>query len=228
MFLTLVISAILILALGQFTDVDLLIEDYYYDTQLQKFPWKSSWFARDFMHGTVKNIIIKSGYLLILFLLVDALKPWEKMTDFVRKRLRFVALASVLIPALIRVLKQFSVLHCPLSVDRYGGSAPFLRLLQEIPPGLQAGHCFPAAHATVGLWLASLCVFFLPHKPKRAAGVFLAGLSVGLVLGWVQQMRGEHFLFHTLWAAWLASSYIFFMLLVFADQYLLIERKGGQ
>lgn len=27
----------------------------------------------------------------------------------------------------------------------------------------------------------------------------------GLFLGWVQQLRGAHFLTHTLWSAWVAS-----------------------
>jgi membrane-associated PAP2 superfamily phosphatase len=28
--------------------------------------------------------------------------------------------------------------------------------------------------------------------------VYSSGLGAGLILGWVQQMRGAHFLFHTL------------------------------
>lgn len=148
---------------------------------------------------------------------VDAIFHCKIICPFVRARLRFLALASILVPTVIRAIKQYSVLHCPWSIDRYGGSAPFLRLLDRVPEGLQAGHCFPAGHATVGLWLAALCIFWLPHKPKTAIAVFLFGLGVGLILGWVQQMRGAHFLFHTLWAAWLASLVISLMLLVFAN-----------
>lgn len=213
-FLALLFSAIVILILGQWTNVDLMIEDYYYDPLTQTFPWKSTWFARDLMHGYVKNVIIKSGYLLLLIVILDAVFRLRFINDFSRARLRFVAIASVLIPTVIRGIKEYSVLHCPWTVDRYGGSAPFLRLLDHVPEGVQAGQCFPAGHATVGLWLAALCVFWLPHKPRVAVGIFFAGLSVGLILGWVQQMRGAHFLFHTLWAAWLASLVIMVMLIV--------------
>lgn len=209
----LAVSAVLMLLIGQFTDIDLMIEDYYYDEELKTFPWLKSWFAKDLMHGYVKNVIIKSGYLLLLVVALDAIRPWKKITPFVRSRLRFVATASLLVPTIVRAVKQFSVLHCPWTVDRYGGTEPFLRLLDHVPEGMQVGHCFPAGHATVGLWLAALCVFWLPHKPRVAVGVFSAGLSVGLVLGWVQQMRGAHFLFHTLWAAWLASLVILVMLM---------------
>lgn len=213
--LVLAVSAVLILLIGQFTDIDLLIEDYYYDKELRTFPWLYSWFARDLMHGYVKNVIIKSGYLLLLVVALDAIRPWQKIRPFIRSRLRFVALASLLVPFIVRGVKQFSVLHCPWTVDRYGGTEPFLRLLDHVPEGMKVGHCFPAGHATVGLWLAALCVFWLPHKPGVALGVFSAGLSVGLALGWAQQMRGAHFLFHTLWAGWLASLVILLML-VFA------------
>lgn len=221
--LVLAVSAVMLLLLGQYTDIDLRIEDYYYDEQLQAFPWLDSWFAKDLMHGYVKNVIIKSGYLVLLVVAWDFLRPWRRMTPFVRSRLRFVAAASLLVPTIVRGVKQFSVLHCPWTVDRYGGTEPFLRLLDHVPEAMKVGHCFPAGHATVGLWLASIGVFWLPHRPRAALAVFGAGLSVGLVLGWVQQMRGAHFLFHTLWAAWLASLVILLML-VFAHNIMTEEK----
>ncbi|CAG0980039.1 hypothetical protein MTYP_01708 [Methylophilaceae bacterium] len=225
-FAALIISAVLMVLLGQFTDVDLMIEDHYYNEELKVFPWKNTWFARDLMHGSVKNVIIKSGYLVILTVLIDLIFRFRKITPFLRLRLRFLALSSLLVPASIRAIKEYSVLHCPWSVDRYGGTAPFLRLLDHVPEGVRSGQCFPAGHATVGLWLAALCVFWLPHKPRVALGVFFAGLSVGLVLGWVQQMRGAHFLFHTLWAAWLASLVIVLMMMAFAHKLFLEEKQA--
>jgi len=81
-----------------------------------------------------------------------------------------------------------------------------------LPNGVAAGHCFPAGHATVGLWLAAFLIFWLPDQPKKALVVFCSGIALGFILGWVQQMRGAHFLFHTLWSAWLASLIILVML----------------
>jgi membrane-associated PAP2 superfamily phosphatase len=139
-------------------------------------------------------------------------KPWRFISGWLRLRLRFVAIASLLISTPITIFKHFSVLHCPWDESRYGGLAPFLRLFDAAPNAMQAGHCFPAGHATVGLWLAALCVFWLPHKPKMACAVFIAGLSAGFALGWVQQMRGAHFLFHTLWSTWFTCVIIALML----------------
>ncbi len=223
--LALAVIAILMLCVGQMSNIDLLIEDYYFDAAQGIFPWDKSWFADRLMHGYVKNVIIRIGYLILLIVALDSLRPWRIISPFVRARLRFVALASVLVPTTIRSIKQFSVLHCPQGIDRYGGDRPFIRLLDSVPDGIKYGHCFPAGHATVGLWLAAFCVFWLPHKPRTALFVFFIGLSVGFILGWVQQMRGMHFLFHTLWAAWLASLVILLMLLVFADKLFEQEEK---
>ncbi|MBK1684763.1 hypothetical protein [Rhodoferax fermentans] len=44
---------------------------------------------------------------------------------------------------------------------------------------------------------------------------FCGGLSVGLTMGWVQQMRGMHFLSHTLATAWLSTVLLFAMLSIF-------------
>jgi membrane-associated PAP2 superfamily phosphatase len=198
--------------IGQLTDIDLRIEDYYFNFSTHKFDWNHTWFAKQLMHGYVKYVITDIGRLLILVVVLDLIYPWRIISQWLRYRLRFVAIAALIIPAIATMGKHFSALHCPAGVDRYGGLAPFLRLFDAIPNAMQAGHCFPAGHATVGLWLAALCVFWLPHNPKNALAVFLAGLSVGFGFGWVQQMRGEHFLFHTLWSVWIAAFVVLLML----------------
>lgn len=210
--LMLIVSGLFILLVGQFTDIDLLIEDYYFDASKQIFPWANSWFADDFMHVYLKKVIVFSGYFLYLILIIHFIKPFKYLNTFVKVRLQFIAIASLLIPLIVRLIKGRSVLECPWNIDRYGGTSPFIRLLDPIPLGTEIGHCFPAGHATVGIWLAAICVFWLPRQPKTALKVFFIGISVGFFMGWVQQMRGAHFLFHTLWTSWLASLVILSML----------------
>lgn len=214
----LTVSLLLILFIGQYTNLDLIIQDYYYDAAQKIFPWDKTWFAHYFMHDYVKAFIIRSGQLLLLVMLIDTVKKWSKISEFTRVRLRLIALSSLLVPAAVRTIKEFSILHCPFEIDRYGGDTPFIRLLDNIPEVIKAGHCFPAGHATTGLWLASICVFWLPHDTKKASIAFFAGLSVGFILGWVQQMRGHHFLFHTLWSSWIASFIIVILLFTFSRQ----------
>ncbi|MES3022492.1 MAG: hypothetical protein V4857_13010 [Pseudomonadota bacterium] len=56
------------------------------------------------------------------------------------------------------------------------------------------------------MWLVSLCVFFLPHRPRAALWMARAALLPGFALGWLQQLRGAHFLTHTLWSMWIACA----------------------
>jgi membrane-associated PAP2 superfamily phosphatase len=208
------LSALILMAYTQFSSLDLYIEDYYYDPQLNIFPWRSTWFAKKLMHGYVKNVIVMIGRILMLVVLLDLIFPSKIINDWYRARLRFVAFAALAVPALVSFLKQNSTLHCPWGITRYHGAEPYLRLFDAIPAGVKAGHCFPAGHATVSLWLAAFCVFWLPHNPKMALKVFCGGIGAGFALGWVQQMRGEHFLSHTLWSMWITALVITLMLMV--------------
>ncbi len=211
-YFALMLSALLVIAIGRFTNIDLIIEDYYYSPELNVFVWKNSWFANQLMHIYVKDIIIFIVLIFIGFVVIDVLRHFTFIDTWLRVRLRFAVIAAILIPTIISGLKQTSALHCPWDVRRYGGTASYLRLFDAIPANMDAGHCFPAGHASTGLWLAALCVFWLPHRPRAALVVCMAGLGAGFLLGWVQQMRGAHFLTHTLTSVWIASAIMLIML----------------
>ena len=213
--ITLIASAVAIAALAQWTDIDLWLADLYYDPVRGVFPWDKTWFARNFMHGYLKQAIVWFGFLTIAATLIDLVYPLFRKSPLHRLQWRFVALASILEPLLVRTLKASSNLHCPVGIDLYGGRAPLLRLFDTVPPEWHAGHCFPAGHASAGMWLSALAVFWLPAHPRKALAVFVGGLSVGLTMGWVQQMRGMHFLTHTLATAWLSTALLFAMLVLF-------------
>lgn len=211
----LVSGAIVILVIGQYTDLDTQLADIYFDRVHQTFPWDHSWFARDLMHGHVKKLILWFGLFLVAFAAIDLVRPFSRLAPQRRLQLRFLALASVFEPLLVRSLKESSNLHCPFSVDLYGGSQPLLRLLDAVPDVWPAGHCFPAGHASAGMWLSALAILWLPQAPRRALAVFAGGLVFGLFMGWVQQMRGMHFLSHTLATAWVSTALLMAMLVVF-------------
>lgn len=213
--LILLASALLFLWINQYTDLDLIMADRYYDPRLHDFPWRNTWFAATFMHEWLKGLIIAAGLPVLAFCLFDTIRPRVWLSPLRRTQLRIVALSSILIPFLIKLTKHHSALQCPWDLSRYGGDTPLLRLLDPIPPGWEAGHCFPAGHASSGLWLAALAVLWLPRQPVKAFIVFWCGLGVGLAMGWVQQMRGAHFLTHTLWAAWIAAALLLLLIWLF-------------
>lgn len=221
-------SAVLITVIGQYTDLDLALADLYFDQEKRVFPWNTTWFAKDFMHGWVRNALRWTGFLILAATLLDFLRPLKGISPLRRTQLRVLAIASIAEPFIVNSLKVRSNMHCPWAVDRFGGSNPFLRLLDWVPDGWQAGQCFPAGHAGTAMWLCALAVFWLPHSPRKAFYAFLAGSGAGLFLGWVQQMRGQHFLTHTLWTAWISATLLLLLITIFSRQLLSREQSPNR
>ena len=98
----LALSAVLILLLGQYTDLDLWLADLYFDPAIQRFPWDKTWFATTFMHGYVKNVLMWIGFILMAGALVDLAFPLRFLTPARRAALRISALSAFFEPLMIR------------------------------------------------------------------------------------------------------------------------------
>lgn len=203
------LCALLIFATGRCTDVDLHLADMLYDGASGSFPWRESWLTVTLSHRIFKGALTLLAFAVMGAAAFDAIWPQAVLdAPFARMRLRVVAWSALLVPVVISLLKQGSDAHCPWDLARYGGSEPYTRLFDALPPGVLPGHCFPAGHASSALWLVSLAVLWLPGRPETAWRAFGAALGFGLAIGWMQQMRGAHFLSHTLWSAWIACALV--------------------
>jgi membrane-associated PAP2 superfamily phosphatase len=201
-------TALVILWIGRATNIDLMLADALYDTGARMFRWRHAWLTETFSHTILKSFLTLAAAYFIVSAGWDAFRPSAARDALDRLRLRIVAVSAVLVPLVISMLKQASVAHCPWDLARYGGTEPYLRLFDALPFGVPPGHCLPAGHASSALWLVSLCVYWLPGRPRGARKVVLAALLLGGLLGWMQQMRGAHFLTHTLWSLWLACAIV--------------------
>lgn len=202
--LALGIAAVFLFWLNRYTSIDVALADWMFDFSKHEFRWRHTWFAAVFMHESMKIALIAFGLALLALLVVDCTILPDFLANDTRRGLRLVVASFVLVPLVISVLKSTSIHACPWDLERYGGAAPYLRLFESLPVQAVAGHCFPAGHASSGLWLASFAVFWLPRSRTLAAVGLGLGLVPGAILGWVQQMRGAHFLTHTLWSMWTA------------------------
>ncbi|NHZ93518.1 acid phosphatase [Massilia sp. CCM 8733] len=212
-------SALAIAWLNAFTDLDLMLAQAMFDPVSATFPWRHAWFADTVSHVWVKAVLLTVACAVVLSAVFDLRWPRAAWPAPFRLRLRVVALSAVLVPSWIGALKYASASHCPWDLALFGGGETYVRLFQSALPYAPAGHCMPAGHASSALWLVSVAVFWLPHQPRTALRVGAAMLGLGFALGWVQQLRGAHFLTHTLWSMWWTC------LIVSMLYVLLIERR---
>lgn len=194
------------------TDWDLVLADAAFDGRAQAFPWRHAWLTEVFNHVILKRIFMTLGLGFLIAALWDMVSPrsWSALR---RLQCRVVALSAVLVPTIISMLKQMSNAHCPWDLARYGGTAPYVRLFDQWPAGIDPGQCMPAGHASSALWMISIAIFFAPRRLVHAAAVLATLLALGFGVGWMQQLRGAHFLSHTLWSLWIALATTFFVVL---------------
>lgn len=201
-------TGLIILWIGLSTDIDLMLADRVYNAGLKTFTWRHAWLTETFSHVILKTLLTLGAAYFVAAAAWDTWRPRARVHALDRLRLRVVGVSAVLVPLVISILKQKSVAHCPWDLARYGGTEPYLRLFDALPLGVHAGHCLPAGHASSALWMVSLCVYWLPGRPQGARLAALAALLFGGLVGWMQQLRGAHFLTHTLWSIWLASAVV--------------------
>lgn len=202
---------IAVVAVFDLTPLDVLLQNHFYDAAATDVPPAQRWLIDKqnetlsfWFHRAIKNAVIVFG-VGVLLLGISGF-GWKRVAPY-RRRLLFLACAMALVPVLVGGGKQITNTYCPSQTVLYGGDKPYVKLLEPYPESFhppKKGRCFPAGHATTGFGLMALYFVF---RTRRAR---LAGLAVGLTLGWVlglfQMLRGEHFLSHTLFtmaASWL-------------------------
>ena len=195
-------SATVLLLVFNLTPLDLHLADVWYDPLRGYWPMRDAWWAAVLVHRWMKLALILAAFACIVM-------AWRRRKSADALGWRLVATSSVLVPLAVSVGKRASAMHCPWEIDRYGGSSPYFDLFSAAPASLaSAGHCFPAAFVTSASWLLAFALFDYPWHPRASWRAGLLALALSLAFGWVQQMRGAHFLSHTLWSLWLSWTII--------------------
>jgi membrane-associated PAP2 superfamily phosphatase len=192
------ITAVLFLALVAWdtTDLDMALAHWFGGHA--GFPLRQQWFLSAVLHqgGRV------ASWGLALWLCLGAWWPtgWLKRIDTSR-RLQL-AVTTLLAVLLVSGLKTVSATSCPWDLAEFGRTARHLSHWALAGDG-GSGHCFPAGHASAGFAFVGGYFAFRRRLPALACGWLTGALLAGLVLGLAQQMRGAHFMSHTLWTGWL-------------------------
>lgn len=162
------------------------------------FVLRDAWATAQLGHLWVKRVLLLIG----LGLLVSVVLSYysSKWRDW-RFPAVFVLLSAGLGTGVIGLLKSFSPHACPWHLEAYGGTETHFALFAAGTADTVGG-CFPAGHASAGFSLMSLYLVARLAGFRYAYGYWIAAFLLGFLMGWVQMMRGAHFLSHTLWSAW--------------------------
>src|SRR5262245_33932890 len=125
--LALAASAALILWLGQNTDIDLRLADALFDRQRGVFPLQHAWVAEQFNHVILKAMLSCLAGAVVVLALWDVWRPSPHWSPERRLGMRVLAMSAVSVPVAISLLKRASTSHCPWDLERYGGTAPYIR-----------------------------------------------------------------------------------------------------
>ena len=166
----------------------------------QGFPLRDHWLLTRVLHDAMK--VLAWGFVVVLCLgVVWPRGPLQALPFARRVQLPATALIASLA---VSALKGTSATSCPWDMAEFGGVAQHLsHWVGWFVADGGGGHCFPAGHATTGFAFVG-GYFALRRQLPRLAWVWLAlALATGFALGAVQQLRGAHFMSHTLWTAWI-------------------------
>lgn len=165
------------------------------------FSLRDNWWMTQVLHTGAKAL----AWLLLVAMSLFVTWPIGGVLRQLPMARRAQIAVSVLIGAgLITLLKSASHTSCPWDLKEFGGIATLAsHWAGWVASDGGAGRCFPSGHASSGFaFLGSY--FALRHHAPRLARICLAGaLMAGFALGLVQQLRGAHFMSHTLWTGWL-------------------------
>lgn len=162
------------------------------------FPWREHWVLARVLHAGARD----AAWLVAGWLLVGVWWPIGVLKRLPRSG-RAQWLGSMLLGLLlISLLKNASPTSCPWDLIEFGGAAtPMSHWAWHIADG-GPGQCFPAGHASAGFAFMGGYFVLRADAPRQAKLCLELALVAGFVLGLSQQLRGAHFMSHTLWSAW--------------------------
>ena len=163
------------------------------------FALREHWFLVEVLHEGARRL----GWLLALLLVLGVWWPIGILRRIdASERLQWVA-SLLLALVVVGVLKHFSTTSCPWDLAEFGGVARYAShwALGVMDGGV--GRCFPAGHASAGFAFIGGYFALRLRQPQAARWCLGCALVAGLILGGAQQVRGAHFMSHTLWTGWL-------------------------
>jgi membrane-associated PAP2 superfamily phosphatase len=162
------------------------------------FGLRDNWVTAVLLHDWMRQLALVAG----LWLLTGIWWPLGVLRQLPRGGRVQWAAGLLLGLALTSLLKQSSRTSCPWDLSEFGGVATYLSHWAWGVGDGGPGHCFPAGHASAAFAFIGGFFVLRPVSARLARRFLALVLLAGLALGLAQQLRGAHFMSHTLWTAW--------------------------
>ncbi len=190
------LAALAVIALWELSRQDLPFEMLWGD--LHGFALRDHWLFDTVLHEGGRKL----SWLVATALCLGVWWPFGPLRQLSTSQRIQLAVSGLLAAGVVAALKSVSTTSCPWDLQHFGGLARHVSHWQWHAQDGGSGHCFPAGHASSGFAFIGGWFVFL-RSPGVARRWLLASLAAGLLLGLSQQIRGAHFMSHTLWTAWI-------------------------
>ena len=190
------LASFVLLAVWDLSGLDLTMAQWF--GTRKGFAFESHWFWRDTLHTNIRLL----PWLLELALLMSIGLPFGNLKKISRLRRAQLGLTTFAALLVVSGIKTWSNTSCPWDLQQFGGVASYIsHWTWGVKDGGNGG-CFPAGHASGGFAFIGGFFAFRHSLPRSAWRWFAGAMLVGMVLGIAQQVRGAHYMSHTLWTAW--------------------------
>lgn len=193
--------AFLLIFLGiDWLGLDLKLADRIYQWGNGAWILRNHWVTTTFIHEGGRKL---TGLFLLSLIFLTAISYRHNGLKAYRSALWYLLGVAVIAALVTNLLKEFTAMDCPWDLSRYGGNKLYHGLFDFSAYNQAPGRCFPAGHASAAYaWFGAYFVARL-HFPKFQNLAIGTVITLGLIFGVAQQLRGAHFLSHDLCTAWL-------------------------
>jgi membrane-associated PAP2 superfamily phosphatase len=190
------LSSFFLLLLWDYSGLDLPMAQWF--GSASGFALESHWLWRGVLHDDIR--LLPWGVELVL--LAAIFWPFGTLKQLKIARRLQLALTTLLALLVVSGIKLHSHTSCPWDLQQFGGVAIHVSHWAWGMTDGGTGGCFPAGHASAGFAFFGGFFAFRHVLPKTAWRWFTGAMLTGCILGLAQQIRGAHYMSHTLWTAW--------------------------
>jgi membrane-associated PAP2 superfamily phosphatase len=190
------LTALALIALWEASGLDLPTEHLFGDGN--GFALRDHWLFSAALHEWGRRV----SWMLAMALSIGVWWPWGVLRRLTLSQRLQLAMTGLIAAGAVAMLKSTSATSCPWDLREFGGLASYVSHWNWWTEDGGSGRCFPAGHASSGFAFVGGWFAFRDH-PRIARRWLSASLVAGFLFGIAQQVRGAHFMSHTLWTAWL-------------------------